>query len=233
MIKLSRRQKGFTVIELIIATSVFSVMLLLTTTGMIQIGRVYYKGLIVSKTQETTRSISEDIVRAVQFGGTDKIIKSPTVPISGLDTSAVCMNNVRYTYAINTRLAAQNSVSPRTSRHVLWLDIIKDPSICRPVDLTREEPGRNPGNGGSDNSLGAGDTDLSSEAAAQRRELLANNMRLTQFEVSGPADLVNIKLKVVYGEDDVIAPGGNCVPTGNGGQFCAFSALDTFAKRRL
>ena len=51
-------QKGFTVLELMIATTVFSVMLLLTTTGMIQIGKVYYKGLVTAKTQDTVRSIS-------------------------------------------------------------------------------------------------------------------------------------------------------------------------------
>jgi hypothetical protein len=134
------------------------------------------------------------------------------------------MNNVRYTYAINVRLASQNT-PPQTARHVLWLDIIKAGSACQPVDLTQSVPAD-------------GNTDTSADASAQRRELLATNMRLSQFEVIPSSDIVSVKIKVMYGEDDVIAgdpatPNANCVSTRSGGQFCAFSALDTFAKRRL
>jgi prepilin-type N-terminal cleavage/methylation domain-containing protein len=236
-----KNHKGFTVLELIIATTVFSVMLLLTTTGMIQIGRVYYKGLITSKTQETARSISEEIVRTVQFGGDAQLVPGATANFGGLVAQSVCMNNIRYTYSIDRRLAADTTA--RTSRHVLWLDVIRDRADCQPVNLTLEDPGRPTGAGGLDNSAGAQNTDLSPAADAQRRELLSTNMRLSQFDMAsaGSGDLVSIRLRVMYGEDDVIVdpdsdpttPNSNCVPARIGGQFCAFSSLDSFAKRRL
>jgi prepilin-type N-terminal cleavage/methylation domain-containing protein len=231
---INQPQSGFTVLELMIATTVFSVMLLLTTTGMIQIGKVYYKGLITAKTQDTVRSISDDLVHSVQFGGQALLQQSPAVNIGGFQTYAVCMNNIRYTYTINARLASQNSTAPSlTIKHVLWFDVIKQGSPCRPVDLTQNDPGRNGANGGTDGSAGANDTDLSTDAAAQRRELLVTNMRLTQFSLLGAGDIINIQLKVIYGQDDVITPLGTCISTKTGGQFCAFSSLNTFAKRRL
>lgn len=60
---------GFTIIELLIATSVFSVILLVLTAGIIQIGRVYYKGITSAQTQATARSIIDAVSQDIQFSG--------------------------------------------------------------------------------------------------------------------------------------------------------------------
>ncbi len=62
-------RKGFTIIELLIATVIFAVILLIMTAAVVQFGRIYYKGVISSRTQEAARSVTEDIGRSIQFGG--------------------------------------------------------------------------------------------------------------------------------------------------------------------
>src|SRR3990172_9120101 len=60
---------GFTIVELMIATTIFSVILLIVTFGMLQIGRTYYKGITLTKTQNAARSIIDTISQDIQFSG--------------------------------------------------------------------------------------------------------------------------------------------------------------------
>lgn len=63
------QNKGFTIIELLIATSVFAVILLILTSGIMQIGRVYYRGVTGAQTQEVARSVVDDVKEAIQLSG--------------------------------------------------------------------------------------------------------------------------------------------------------------------
>ncbi len=63
------KSKGFTIIELLIATTVFSTILLISTSGLIYIGKVYYRTVSQSKTQEAARSIISEVSQNVQFSG--------------------------------------------------------------------------------------------------------------------------------------------------------------------
>ncbi len=60
--------KGFTIVELMIATTVFSIILMVFVTAIIQVGRIYYKATIQSHTQERARAISEQVAKDLQFG---------------------------------------------------------------------------------------------------------------------------------------------------------------------
>ncbi len=64
-------QKGFTIVELLIATLVFSVILLVITMGIIQVTNVYYKGVNEANTQNTARTIMDTVSQAIQFNGGD------------------------------------------------------------------------------------------------------------------------------------------------------------------
>lgn len=77
----SEKRSGFTIVELMIATTVFSVILLIMSAGLIYIGKVYYKSVAQSKTQEAARAIISDVSRAIQFDGRDVIIKNDVVCI--------------------------------------------------------------------------------------------------------------------------------------------------------
>ena len=68
MKKLSIHQRGFTIVELMIATLVFSVILTVVTMGVLSFSNRYYKGVHASTTQNTTRNIMDTITQAIQFG---------------------------------------------------------------------------------------------------------------------------------------------------------------------
>jgi prepilin-type N-terminal cleavage/methylation domain-containing protein len=65
-----RQSAGFTIVELMIATVVFSVILVLITSGVLYLTRSYYAGLNRTNTQNTARAIVSDVSQAIQFTGT-------------------------------------------------------------------------------------------------------------------------------------------------------------------
>lgn len=63
------RATGFTIIELMIATAVFSTILLLCATGLITIGRLYQKGNSSRAAQEVARSVMDQIKSDFELSG--------------------------------------------------------------------------------------------------------------------------------------------------------------------
>lgn len=74
--KLGRRvskqaQAGFTIIELMIATVAFSLILIGITVGVISFTNSYYAGVNATTTQTTTRAALDAVTQAIQFSGGD------------------------------------------------------------------------------------------------------------------------------------------------------------------
>lgn len=89
-------QQGFTIVELLIATVVFSVVLLIITVGVLNFTHAYYSGINSSNTQDTARSIVNSITQAVEFSGTTI---SPTKPVSpGAATYYFCADNNTFVF---------------------------------------------------------------------------------------------------------------------------------------
>lgn len=89
----TRRQEeqGFTIVELMIATLVFSVILTVITVGVISFTNRYYKGVNSSTTQNTAQSIADTIDQAIQFGSSD------ITPTTGA-TDYFCAGGYAFTY---------------------------------------------------------------------------------------------------------------------------------------
>lgn len=102
-------QKGFTIIELMIATLVFSVILLVVSTGLLNIGRSYFKGITSSATQNTARSIIDDVASAIQFGG-------GTVYGLGAPGGMYCVGDRLYSYQLGQKLTNTSSHALLSSR---------------------------------------------------------------------------------------------------------------------
>lgn len=114
-------KKGFTIVELMIATSVFSFVLLVASTGVVAIGRLYYKGVTSSKTQEAARSIIEDVSRARQFTGGNFSFGGTAGSLQSF-----CFGQDRYTYQINNRVTDDSTIG---IRH----DVNADVGNCDPL----------------------------------------------------------------------------------------------------
>jgi prepilin-type N-terminal cleavage/methylation domain-containing protein len=211
-VKKHMNQKGFTIIELLIAMSVFSFVMLIATSGLIRIGQIYYKGIIVSKTQDTSRAIIEEITREVQFSSSGIVSHDGFYGASPLNTVAIksiCIGGMKYTWVVDRATAKMSEVddlSANKLKHLLWVDTYN----------------------------GGGCTATSFQNTS--RDLLSQNMRLGNFSVSAVGSLFTIVVNIYYGDPDLVENAvtgtGSCVG-GSGSQFCANSALTGYTTRRI
>lgn len=222
-------KKGFTLLELLIATMVFSIILLGATAALLQLGRMYYKGVVTNKTQEITRQVADEIIQQVQFGGNNIAIGTPVTYGGGLSARAFCIGNQRYTYAINARVdsnadVGQFNTETRASRHALWRDTVPNNDACVPVDLTQADPSTQSGSGVTVGTNG--------------RELLDQNMRLTKdftFGCNIFNGICDLTVSILYGANDLLTPADDPTACANvvGSHWCAASSVSTQITKRL
>lgn len=230
MKRIKLNKKGFTLIELMIATVIFSTILLATMTILIQLGRMYYKGVIVNRTQETTRSITDELSQQLQFGA-DRLTTNVSGSFSGVTVNTFCIGTQRYNYVINgkvSRNAAANQVpsagNGHAIRHAFWRDTIDATHTnCTPLNLTLEVPV----------------TSAGAQNGTDGRELIGENMRLIaspQPSCDGATGVCSLTVSVLYGDDDLLAPNAEdpqqCANV-VGSQWCAGSTLSTQVFKRL
>jgi prepilin-type N-terminal cleavage/methylation domain-containing protein len=211
-----RLKAGFTIIELLIATLVFSVVLLVIATGVMQFNHAYYAGITQSNTQNTARAILENISQAIQFSG-----EQVTSPIAGAGgEKGFCIGNDRYSYHQGWQLVdGTPNVAKHQTSHALVMDT---PGDCS--GLTAQ--------------------DFSKPLTGSSTELLSPHMRLSNLSVTsvpGSSNLYSIDVRVVYGDDDLLHSPSGGGPTANdvvcqsgaGDQFCSISELSTVVQKRI
>ncbi len=202
MIK-KQAQKGFTIVELLIATSVFSVVIVGASIAVLQISKMYYKAIIISRTQTTARNVLDNITRPIQLAGGNVIVKDVTP-----NTKVVCIGSKRITAKINT-LA---ETAP-----VVWQDTASSPDDCKnsaSVNLTTT-----PENG---ESLIPPNMRLS-EISVNLVSGLANVYKVRVTVFYGERDLML--------PDGTGVP-TSCKTDSSSSQWCAFSTYETFVYKR-
>ena len=206
--KLSRQERGFTIIELMIATSVLSIILLLVSTMMIKIGNLYQKGINQSKVQGTARTVVSDVTADLQLSGKPApLVNDPTNPA----LHAYCIGESRYTFVVGKMLGNAGDTDTdgsAKSPKVLWKD-------------------KTPDTGCSTTSL---DPDGTEMMPANSRLLGFSILGTSPYEVSigiayGDIDLLNTDVHPL----DMTT---NCKGS-IGDQFCATAKLTTTAANRL
>lgn len=205
---LKKQQKGFTIVELMIATLVFSTVLLVVTVGIIQITRVYYKGLNEAATQDTVRSIADTVSQSIQFGG-GEVIPTPARNINGL--SSFCVGNTQYTYRSGYQLV-DGTPDNSNGKHQANQGLI-----------SRTLPGCNA---------------ASPNAASGREMLSPKMRlsELTVRQDANEPDLYKITVRVAFGDDDLLNDSTGLKPTCKstaGSQFCSVSELTTTVVKRI
>jgi type II secretory pathway pseudopilin PulG len=214
---------GFTIVELLIATTVFTMVLLVCAAAIVHIGRMFYKGVITNRTQDMSRAIANDVAQSIQFGEVESdssIFHRPGTKVySGIQVEAQCVGGVRYSYS--TSLAQGTSAGQ--IRHVLWKDrnIYSD---CEPINITLADP-REERLVPLINVLSEGE------------ELLGNNMRIVDFDILPNGRLYAISIRIAYGDDPNLFVDpltfDSCIGANAGGQFCAISAFNLNVVKRL
>lgn len=203
-------QEGFTIIELMIATAVFSVVLLLCTLGLLQVGRSYFKGVTSVRTQEAARSLLDELSQNIQFSsGT---VNSLT-PNGG--SIGYCVGSKRYSFIPNRQLV-DGTPNADQSRHVIVVDD-GIPTCGAGVQ--------------AQNMLGS---PVGRELLTTRMRLA--DFTITRL---GTNELYRVSVRVVSGEADLLLDTNgdsrldSCKNDRAGTQFCAVSELTTTVQKRL
>ncbi len=240
------REGGFTIVELMIALSILSVLLVTSTIILIQIGALYSKGVNAADLQNATRTVVADISGQLQFSG--KVpLGCTTTPatcyanVNDVDFGAgnaqtlepagtvysYCIGNTRYTYVLNRELGTDTSKTtahPDTTvtPHVLWRDTLKtDATACPVLDIAVDNP--------SDSSTQSG----------SGYEMLGNHMRLIRFKIEQTppsSGIYGVDVWTAFGDSDLVASDGSGRPIcvgGTGSQFCSTATITTQLTGRI
>jgi prepilin-type N-terminal cleavage/methylation domain-containing protein len=255
MIRRRLEQSGFTIVELMIALSVFAVTLLLSTTVIITIGRLYTKGVSSANLQDATRSVLNDITSTLEFSDEQPAACTPSSPIpitcsanqitsahpdhSAMIIYAYCIGTTRYSYTLDTQ--AVDSPQGTQSYHALWKDKMATNANCYPLNIAQTTPSV------------AGSPSAQASVANSGHELAPLRSRITRFYVepqSADGSRYAVDLWLAAGEDDLLTTnttGASCTSgTGSstcagyatcqsstGQQYCASTQLSTTITRRL
>ena len=197
---------GFTIVELMIATLVFSVVLLVLTAGVIGISKSFYKGFVTSKTQETARSIVDEIGQAIQFSG-----GNINTHVTNSDVaSGYCINSRLYSYVLYKPVSAGNH------------RLISSPYSCNNGAITAlSGAGMNSGTAGYRELLGA--------------NMRVAKFIVAEVPSNPNLYTVSVKV-VYAADDDVLANPNTAnalCKSEIGSQFCAISEITTTVQRRI
>src|SRR5437868_3678396 len=89
------KQRGFTIVELMIATTVLSLILLLVSVVMIGVGNLFSKGVNQAKVQNSVRNIADDLSQQLKYSS-GIVAGNPTAMPT--QTEAFCIGTTRYSY---------------------------------------------------------------------------------------------------------------------------------------
>lgn len=205
--------QGFTVIELMIATAVFAVVLVVVTAGILQVSRLYYKGVTASNTQNTARSVIDTISQAIQFGGgavvpTSSGVATPTAP------KVFCIGDQRFTYDLGWQVV---DTAPNSTKHQAYHALVQDTLA----------------------GCNASSVQALNTQTVLGRELLSPNMRLSKLNVTAiGTNQYRVELRIIYGDDDLLKPPQDsatttCINETAGTQFCSVIELSTVVTKRV
>jgi prepilin-type N-terminal cleavage/methylation domain-containing protein len=137
-------QDGFTIIELLIASTLFAIILVIITVGIIDITESYTKGVTENATQDVARNIINDISQAIEFtsgqitspagsSGLIEVASNPAASLAGPQTPGsvygFCVGDREYIYQIGYEVIAPSQVltSPSTT-HESYGGFVVNPS---------------------------------------------------------------------------------------------------------
>lgn len=91
-----KQQRGFTLVELMIAAAFLGFIVTFATVAFVQINQAYNRGITVKRTQESTRDIIQEIATTIQAADYSDTGTSVVVIDTGTGPNYLCVGNVRY-----------------------------------------------------------------------------------------------------------------------------------------
>lgn len=203
---LKKNQKAFTIIELLIASTVFSMIILGACVAIIQMSRLYYKGIILSRTQTAGRNLTQSIAREIQFQGGDVTTDTVSLPPNTIQDLKIGATTYRY---------AKNKQQGSDIKHA----ILKFNNSLSPTP--------NP-----DLNTALGSSELRDVLANNMRVL---NLDVEEFPSSIAPGVYKINVKIAYGDSDLFDDPDNptmCKGNPAGSQWCSIVEYNTMVFQR-
>ena len=207
----TKSRQGFTIVELMIATLIFSVLLVMATSAVIFVSRQFHKGVVINRTQEVARTIAEEISRNIQFSEEDPLVQP----------GALCMAGKGYVFKLDNKLV-DGTPNPQESNNVFVR--YKD---CMDTSAGSTWPPSTFPNEGFD--------DPGTELMGKNMRL--SKLSITPVSIGG-GSAWNIEVIVAYGDTDLLDVNENGVPSakcrsGTGSHFCSVSNIKQTVVKRI
>ncbi|HEX7368404.1 MAG TPA: prepilin-type N-terminal cleavage/methylation domain-containing protein [Candidatus Saccharimonadales bacterium] len=224
--KQKNKQAGFTIVEIMIATLVFTVILMVITYGVMHFTSDYFKGINSSTTQTVARTALDDITQAIEYSSGPITSAANGVHTAGL----VCAGNQAFGY-MGGKIVVSPTVTPNSGNTTKALiDHTGVSSTCTPaavgsgtellqnnmrlVYLTVSQVASSSNLWTVQLSVAYGDSDLLCDASANSTHLCS------------PGGTPYALTDSVWGPDILCK-------TDTGDQFCSVVNLSTTVSRRL
>jgi prepilin-type N-terminal cleavage/methylation domain-containing protein len=232
--KLKEKEIGFTVAELMIAMAVFSVLLLISLAGFLQIGQQFFKGVNITRTANMARQINTSIKNDITFDTNMTAITRQTAPISVggevIDRHWFCAGPNRYSFILGRQLNTDDQDN-RSNPSSGWYKfrLLKDrlglPTAGCP----------NPFDSVSGVLI---DPDSVTELLGDKMRL--SNLTLTRLR---PADselnrLYTLVVRIAYGDDEVMtnppeSENATCLAHRSASTYCFVTSVRTTARQGI
>ncbi|MEX0881445.1 MAG: prepilin-type N-terminal cleavage/methylation domain-containing protein [Candidatus Saccharimonadales bacterium] len=217
----SKGNKAFTVIELMVATSVFSILLLLSLAGFLQIGQLFHKGVNITRTSDTAKQVINSIKNDISYdAGTSTIaVQNSTIFVSGVGTvtrSYFCAGQNRYIYIRGSELDEDNKDVGSPSGWYRF-GLLKEPYTSANCSNPNSVP-------------------INANTAT---ELLGDKMRLSNLTIQPVlGSLYTLRVYIAYGDDEVLTSPANatnarCQSGSNFSRYCFVADFTTTARRGI
>lgn len=102
------KDSGFTIIELMIATAVFTVILIIATTTLIGISERYVKGTVQDQAQQSARAVLSDISEDIQLNQPNINITDLSTTTPSTDEFYFCIGNDVFVYQLDQPVTSSN-----------------------------------------------------------------------------------------------------------------------------
>jgi type II secretory pathway pseudopilin PulG len=200
-LKFQKNFGGFTIIELMIASTAFSLALIVAVGGFIGIGQLFFKGLSNTQAQQVARQTIDDIAGNIRRASTISSLQPTTPSPGGYYYLYYCIGGIRYTFGHT----AGDIPIPYVGGTV-------DPNLAHPnFGLLRDKL---PGSGACAEPCSASCQPWQVSLSGAQ-ELLANNMRVGDLRIcanntvcSAPPAVNNfyfVKLDIAYGDTSTMS----------------------------
>ncbi len=228
--KNNMNQKGFTIIELMIATVIFSIVLLVLTENIISISNDYYQGVVQTQTINATKNIVDTIAQQIKLSTSTDLINitqppkgnwtnHPLIPTNIPKFEGIlCVGNNEYVfqnqgYVVNGSPVKSNATKNQASGALeLYYNSSCPSSNTAGWDFSNINP---------------------HPSGAEYTSLVPQNMRLQKFVITAPvprfSTLYKIDVEVAYGNDDSFDVSTNkCKP---GHYLCAHTEIVSYVSK--